>query len=1004
MKKRLLLQLLAIVCTIGAYAYNIGDYLYSASGKFKVISANQVENGWFTEGADGFTGWTDEDGMSVSSENWKISTGLGPNGENVLESLKASKNTRDTEAGEPAIFLTRHWQLNPGTYAISYWIRGNNTANTSVSKLNSKSNAFTAIGTNYINFFKNYDGKADIGAPKGLPTAEDNPNGGTQVSTSQAFSSEWTQIVESVTIEAGEYLVFDACAVEAGVMLTGFEIYEVQEIYDTRILERTVAYINKLLAEESLTEGKDQLAGVLEILKGMLAAPSSLEDKDATTEMVNSSVEEEIANFLELNGGDTESGDWSKRSGVNWNSLNNATIIGSWKTLGDRWGFSPNNGSLERPEGDGYVLSAGIQTSYNHQGKGVMVERTDLKPGKYFFYIEAQAVASANGSQPYGSDFSRPVVGPSIWVGKDTLTMAEDTISGTYWKRYYRIADVLEGDTVRAGFLFPSYDDNKGGRYSLRNPQFRMIGTSTDVLRWELNVRNIITQQTELKKRIDEYPVELTDYKWEQDSLQRAVADANTALANSFLYVKEDGSSDVAQTPDGVEQLNAVYEDLLNNVNAMGRARNWVINTNAIQGELQEWIDKGEASLANEANNSSPEDLRTALKSAISEAKALLANISSVNQTDEFKAAIEKIKEAKLAYEMPSSTRANPAPVTLVNGGFEAWTSDTNYSDSETTREVNGWILYCQADMKQWQIRLSDRYESGVHLNAWRGTTVAPRGKATQKITVTMPGLYEYRVKAYGVDDNLAQFMGVAKEISDFVYDPVEDDEIQITVDTTYYDTPVHVFFGLEGAAAVVPAYKSVSPGENKGYKTAETTIDGYTPWTYSVFYNKTSSEPEILEFGLECVDNTADKGVNGFGFGDNKIFYVGKSVDQYVADTKAELAGLITEGQSLVNQYKEDAVKSFLTYKIKRFINDANNATTAQDLQNAYWGLSEMVWLIKQNVASSDPDGIKTVESNDNVKNAVKQGVYNLQGVKMNGKNLPRGLYIINGKKYVVK
>lgn len=78
MKKRLLLQLLAVVCTIGANAYNVGDYLYSASGKFKVISANQVENGCFTEGADGFSGWTDEDGMSVSSENWKISTGLGP--------------------------------------------------------------------------------------------------------------------------------------------------------------------------------------------------------------------------------------------------------------------------------------------------------------------------------------------------------------------------------------------------------------------------------------------------------------------------------------------------------------------------------------------------------------------------------------------------------------------------------------------------------------------------------------------------------------------------------------------------------------------------------------------------------------------------------------------------------------------------------------------------------------------------------------------------------------
>ena len=78
---------MAIVCTIGAYAYNVGDYLYSASGKYKVVSANFVENGCFTEGADGFDGWTDEDGMPVSSENWKISTGLGPNGENVLERL-----------------------------------------------------------------------------------------------------------------------------------------------------------------------------------------------------------------------------------------------------------------------------------------------------------------------------------------------------------------------------------------------------------------------------------------------------------------------------------------------------------------------------------------------------------------------------------------------------------------------------------------------------------------------------------------------------------------------------------------------------------------------------------------------------------------------------------------------------------------------------------------------------------------------------------------------------
>ena len=125
--------------------------------------------------------------------------------------------------------------------------------------------------------------------------------------------------------------------------------------------------------------------------------------------------------------------------------------------------------------------------------------------------------------------------------------------------------------------------------------------------------------------------------------------------------------------------------------------------------------------------------------------------------------------------------------------------------------------------------------------------------------------------------------------------------------------------------------------------------------------------------------------------------------MDQYIADTKAELADLITEGQNLITKYKEDAVKGFLTFKIKRFISDANKATTAQDLQNAYWGLTEMIWLIKQDVPSGET-AIETIKANEPLMNIAKQGVYNLQGVKMDGKNLKKGLYIINGKKFVVK
>ena len=48
--------------------------------------------------------------------------------------------------------------------------------------------------------------------------------------------------------------------------------------------------------------------------------------------------------------------------------------------------------------------------------------------------------------------------------------------------------------------------------------------------------------------------------------------------------------------------------------------------------------------------------------------------------------------------------------------------------------------------------------------------------------------------------------------------------------------------------------------------------------------------------------------------------------------------------------------------------------------------------------VTANTADGVNTVSS----QNA--RAIYNLQGVRMNGKNLPAGMYIINGKSVMVK
>ena len=988
MKKRLLLQLLAVVCAVSAYAYNPGDYLYSTGAKFKVTGENQVVNGSFNVG-DGTQGWTNEDGEPFSAENWKITTGVGPNGENVIESVKASSKERAD--GDPAIWLTNSWKLAPGTYAISFWIKGNGIGNTAVPMKNSKNTAFFAPRDNYITFIKNYDGTVAIGAPKGAPTADDNPNGGTAVSTAQAYGQEWKQVVEKVTIEEEEYLVFDALAVETGVMLTNFEIYPVEEVYDTRNLVRTTEFIDILLADENLPEGKDVLQGVKEILKSFIDYPETAESIEGMTATMEE-VEIAINQFLDDNAGDTESGDWTTRKFANWNNMKDATIVGSWKAVGLRWGFSPNDGSLERPEGDGYVASAGIQAGNSDLNVSVIVQRPDLQPGKYFFYIEAQAVAAANGSQPYGTDNSRPIVGPTIWVGKNSVTLENDTLNGDYWKRYYLIADVAEGDTVSAGFQFPVYNDARGGRYSVRNPQFRMVGKSMTVLRWEKNIRNIIIQQDTLKSRIDKYPIELAKYMWEQDSLARAVANAQAVLDQSLTVVKADGSCDVAQSDEGVDELQALYDSVLAQVNQMGRARNWVINTNAIQDELKKWITDAQASLNNPANAASPADLRTALQNAINAGQALIDGLSATNQTDEFNAAIEKIKETKNAYEMPSATRSNAASIVLSNPYFE----------NASRGKADGWTILSYNDMidsngnNAWKKSDDKTTPNGYTYCVWRGTTVAPTAKAVQTATITLPGLYEYRAMAYACDDNVAQFLAVGRIVTEFTYDPETDDELAVSVDTVY--TPgVRLFFGKDGAPDSVTIAKCVAPGDNRAYMT----ISGYTPWTYSVFYKKTNSDPETVEFGLECGENDAAAGVNAYGFGENQLYYVGNNENKYIVDTKADVDAKITEAQALVDQYIGDANKKWLTYKLKRFIKAGQESTTAKDLQNAYWGLVEMIDVIK--LDPSDPDAIQSAVVE---KMNAPQGVYSITGVKVGNdiKSLKPGLYIVNGKKILVK
>lgn len=951
MKKKFLLFLTSLICVTSLQA---ADYYYSHTARYKGKGESILTNGNFTNGTQG---WTNLEGGSVNAEIWSVESGMAPDGGYGIISLKGVM--------EDGNALAQIVSMAPGTYVVSYYIKSEATTSTSV----------TVGNENYLDIFLNTDGSLVKGKDA------------VQVAMVETVTDEWKHVVSVVEVETESSLVFVAQCLAAGMMISNVEVVPVDEIYDLRRLQRIIAYADQLLSDKNLPEGRDNALQAVEVMKMILA--DDTQNEDLTNMMdVEKMFVEEVDNFLEINGTNlvgTTLTDWSTWGKVNYAKM---STRGTWTFEGGRWGFTGNEEYLEFKADDGYIASAGIQkegTKYtlNAGIRTAVGSLNNLPAGKYFFSIEAQAVAAANRSNPYGSNHDIPIVGPMIFVGSDSLTLESDTLSGYYWKTYYKIAEIKEGEEIKMGFHFPLVS-GEGGRYSLRNPQVRQLGVTSDEAMFRQQLSAFTVQQYNLNQRLSKYPLELNVYKWGLDSLQRAIEHAQPIYDASLLIV--DAGGNVLQREMVTEEQTLL---LLEEVNALGHARNYIISLNAPIEDLKQAVDDANAALTNEINASAPSGLRTALQAAVSAGQTLLDNISSTPQGEEFVAAAVAIREAQELFESTTARRANPTAIQIENGDFTGFSVNANYTPKELDELKNGWLWRIGASTSRWEIRDNETLSKGHGATVWRGTTVGLDGKASQRIELTYEGLYEYRAEAYISDERLNELVAAAEVIRDADDQPVD----------TIYTPNIRLFFGEWGSPDSVTVSKCYLGVKNDGtYFTRvanNTTYPGFVYANYSVFFKKAGSAPVTVEFGFEALENSATAGANGFGFGNNQIYFVGDEA-QYLADTKSEVAKAVDAAKNtLVN-----LPTNYLTVKLQRYVDDAEKAETAKELQNALFGIQE----IESRLAPL-ATAIKGIIDNGINTQQKGSGVYTLQGVKLgnNADNLKNGLYIINGKKVIV-
>jgi hypothetical protein len=982
MNKRLLLLIAVGVSAVSSFAYNVGDYIFTPDAKYKVIGENLVQNGKF---ADNYTGWSNLTGAAVSTDFWSIEAGVGPNGENVLQCVSAADGNDGAY-----VFQTNPYEASK-TYVISMDVMAPMAITTST----------TEGAQNYLDVFVN----SDFSSSK---TAD----GFKQVAASTTLpSNEWTNVSFAFTDEVeggstgGIQIAFGRLV--EGTQITNIEIHEVQNVFDTRILEKKLAYDKKLLAIPEFTNESDELTGLIAMLDMYLETGEdpglgiSLDDVQGMTDFMESLTEVE-RNFMDANSGDLVSyidrGDWTA-----WGKYNNGDGVGTqgdWHFEGARWGHP--SGSAE--------CNQYIQGSYTLENGTAYVTKS-LPAGKYFFQIDAMgyAMAGTGNDVRYTPDYESKLTGAYVFLGNDTVKI--DTMDARNYQSYFIIGEVAEGEDLKAGIYFADGPSKLGGRRFVTKPILRVVGTDgLDKIELFIADQAKAVQDNDAKVMIDSAITVKTkaEFPMGKATLQAGIdecqADYNTLHEMISTTMLESASGDGTQVTVA-DSLMEVMRNMRGYIQAY-------YGENAPYTDLVEATDVAQMLKDDPKNAGASASTRAALTTAIDNANATIAVFEA--QTDSVAGdrdkADELIAALTLASENFAATTAslsNPSDIAIVNGSFESGNAD-------------GWDTSgSQTDNGRWKFGKDERFDGNTHISMWRGNTAFSKNKVVQNVTLTHAGTYEFACQWYGFNENGSR----------------DGDE---TIDS-------HVYYFAKVASAA-DSIASISLHTNRNY------VDtlGYgkdTPQYFTIIYNKTDDTPTEIQFGFDGLQNGSSVGgLNTYVYGSNTVKYFG-DFNNYKTDVTAALNDAVAAAQAKLDantQLKDSVEYKALANAILAAKSAIDGTTPAYPLSYTVTapflqtyvsyvaadpeaGIAESYW-----ISNNDPDsekaalmskalktlaranaafdveatGIESITVNNGIKKAAVKGVYTLTGQKVGNsiEGLAKGIYIVNGKKILVK
>lgn len=922
MNKRLLLSFAAIMGAMTSFAYNVGEYVYTHDAKFKVVGENILTNGNFSANYDG---WKDYADGALSPDYWSIETGAAQDGKgNVIQSADAAADLTGNYMYQAVPFETGK------SYVITFKMKGVEPGTSSITQKTS----------NYVDVFANADGTTSKTADRFQ-----------QVATTDAISAEWTSysysFTDTVTGGSTGYIVVSFGQLAQGTQISDISINEVEQVYDSRIADKEIAYAKSLLAIDDFKNGRDDFAGILEGVEAMFKT-SEMDDVASAEETLKSFVEAENE-FLDANSYDVSSMIDSKTLWRTKLQKANGTY-GDWYVEGStRWFHDPSS--------DPYIRDY-IQASYNLPAGTAKIVK-EMPAGKYFFSCESKGYRMAGTSSALRNtpDYTYVVEGAKVFIGNDSVSFNLDQRN---FERHFVMSTLADGETLNAGFWHPatSVDNKLGGQVFMQTPVLRIVGDNANgemqkYVEDYVSLKAIATQANALKVMLDSAVVvsAKAEYPWGKAELN------DTTTKYQAVY------NELSVLQPGAELFDVATDSLMQSMRIVRSAIQTYYSLNAPYTDLKAQIAQANESINLPANANGD---KATFKAVIDKAQGLINNTTAEYNEElalQMKDAKTELADAQSVFESSTAAFNNPSEIQLVNPFFEG---------AKKGAIPTGWTGVLDENKNgQWKGGTNKHYENGTILQVWRGFTAFSKNSVAQQVNVLKSGVYVLSCQTIcynengGKDGDRNTYSGV------FYYGKLTESADSI-------------------AAHMIHTNRNV----------------GYYPEIYAVVYDKADDAETSIELGYNALGNTC---CNQYAFGGNHLRYMGPKA-KFDTDLAAALAASLEKGAAMyqsIASFENDATvepNTELTFgniyiNLGHAVEYAQAAETSSQKMTAYYQLEDAIK--NANVVVT---GVKGIIVEPVAK--IQKGVYTLTGVKVadNAAKLPQGLYIVNGKKVIVK